>query len=652
MNRAGVHDKPERARRLVAAAVLTRVLCAAARAGCGAALMSAAMPGATAMAQQAAGEVQVGIDVRPGRVFLGDAATLEITIAGASGVDPPTIEVPGAVVQYLGPQNRSSTSSVFSGGRWNTRTEVVTGLLYSLRPTRAGELTIPPITVTVNGQTFTTPARTVTVAEPTVSTDVALAMEVENTRAYVGEPVRVRVVWTLAREIRGYALTMPQPENADLVDGPDPRAPGTSPIDPRYIEIKIGDATTIATLGNREINGRTVRTVTIERVLIPKAPGTITLGPVRADFNVVVGQRQRTMMDSVFDDLSVLERQTASAPAVKVEARALPSEGRPADFSGLVGAYSVEASAAQSIASVGDPIDLTVKVNGPFPLSLVPPLDLRRQALAKAFRTPRDPVLPETDATSAVFRAQVRARSTAGDVIPPIELSYFDTASGTYRVARSQPIAMKIRASEAADLGALGALEDEDAAAAAKPDDAPTPTAERVGGLAPIDRRAPLVTPMLGVLDAQPERALRLGLFGVGLLGVAGIAVRAARWAAERNPERARRRLAYRLFRRELGRAARSAAPEHGVARAICDYAARLTSQPAGRLAGPEATPILRRRDETVGVEIERLLARLDAVTFGGHRGTAERAGESDRLAREAMALIARIHAGAEREGP
>src|SRR5207244_4647298 len=95
------------------------------------------------------------------------------------------------------------------------------------------------------------------------------------------------------------------------------------------------------------------------------------------------------------------------------------------------------------------------------PVALVPSMDCSAQrSLSQDFRGPRDPVLPvAASSSSAKFQQMIRARSAKITEVPSIELGYFDTTTGKYAVAKSNPIPITVRPSSE-----VGFAEDDDVA--------------------------------------------------------------------------------------------------------------------------------------------------------------------------------------------
>jgi hypothetical protein len=94
---------------------------------------------------------------------------------------------------------------------------------------------------------------------------------------------------------------------------------------------------------------------------------------------------------------------------------------------------------------VGDPITLNVELSGPAYLDHValPPLT-GQPALARDFRIPEEMAEGKVAGGHKVFTQTLRALRSDVTEIPAIELPYFDTESGAYRTARSEPIPLKV----------------------------------------------------------------------------------------------------------------------------------------------------------------------------------------------------------------
>jgi hypothetical protein len=308
-------------------------------------------------------------------------------------------------------------------------------------------------------------------------------------------------------------------------------------------------------------------------------------------------------MDSMFDDLSIVQRQYATTGPISLTVSPLPPQGRPTAFSGLVGRYTITARATPTEVSVGEPIDLDVTVTGPHPLSLVPPLDLYSQLNPhqgdQQLRLSREPVLASVDGAAARFTTSVRARSVAVKEIPAVSLSYFDPFERRYKTAASQPIALKVTPSLTIGAGGDNRADDELASGADQAKRAPLPLPP---GMADIDRAARLGSYPFA---ARSERALSrwdspvvLGtLFGAPAVSLAAssLLLLARQRRLRSNSDRHRRSRAYRIARRELNRVPRGDLVGAGgvLARYLNDWLGLPTASTTGQESLAAAGPML-----------------------------------------------------------
>lgn len=425
----------------------------------------------------------------PDAVYMGDPLALQIVVRGSKQAAPPLLDNIANLTgppKYLGAQDQSSSFTMIVNGKVTSRNDETMIYQYQLSPAKAGALQIPAIPVTINGQTYHTAPITIQVFVPTADDTSTLEITPEVTEAFVGQPIEVTLVWAIDKPVNLARVSFGfDPDAVELVSPPDPRPAGTRQLrDNKYVDLDFNDTQVVAELGAAAINNQRTPTVTIRQIVIPRKPGRITLGPARIDFRAVVGQRQRRFGDSPWDDLNQYARKSVTAEPQSLSILPLPTAGRPADFSGLVGRYSMIAAANPTDVSVGEPIDLDVTITGPHPLSLVPPLDLRTQWNNDArLRLPREPILPSFEGAAARFTAPIRVRTDNVTELPPLSLSYFDPYDRTYRTARTPPIPLHVRQGTS-----IGSDEGSD-----ESDDKPStpPSANLPEGMAPPGAAAP-----------------------------------------------------------------------------------------------------------------------------------------------------------------
>ena len=121
-----------------------------------------------------------------------------------------------------------------------------------------------------------------------------------------------------------------------------------------------------------------------------------------------------------------------------VKVKPLPEEGRPDDFTGVVGSYRLRVTADRSEAAVNEAIVLRATVEGEGSLHGIPPPALDAPADLKVFE-------PKSDESSTVRDGKVYSKKTwewvlvplaPGELTAPrVRFPYFDFHAGKYAVA-------------------------------------------------------------------------------------------------------------------------------------------------------------------------------------------------------------------------
>jgi len=401
-------------------------------------------------------EVSVQVAVESKDVYLGQPFIFQIQIQGDDAPETPDLSaLTDFAVEALGGRRNNSQSMTIVNGR--VTQSVSRGYIFSYRLTakRAGRLTVPGVPIKAGGQIYHTQPVAITSREPQQSDDFKLHVAFSKERCYVGEPVPLTITWYISKDVRNFTFAVPVLEDNRFtaVDSDQLHDPNVE-----YFRVPLGSSETLAVKGQGELEGRTYATLTFQRILMPKEAGIFEFPPATVAFEALVGYERprlgRSLLDDFFsDDFFSMGRQgvyrnlvTPSDPT-RLEVLALPNEGRPANFSGLVGRFRIEADASPREVNVGDPITLTIRVKGSDYLAGVelPPLQ-DQPGLAKHFKIPREMASGKMEGNAKTFTQTVRAMDSNITEIPPIELSYFDSESGRYQVARSDAIPLTVRA--------------------------------------------------------------------------------------------------------------------------------------------------------------------------------------------------------------
>ena len=383
-------------------------------------------------------------------IYLQEAFQYYIVIdghAGAGQVDITNLEPWSA--RYQGGQNRSGRSAITINGRKTVREEKKYVMVYQLTARQAGRATLPGVTVKIDGRSYQTDPVTINVLKPMTDDKLRLEMSLSRTECYTGQPITMTITWyihnSIVRRIGDFDFNIPTSGNNNFIIENMQVPPGDGG---ELTRLKLPSGEIIAR--QKPMKGDFLGLI-FGKILIPKQAGEIELEPPRLMCKVAKqSQRDRRdpwggfFSDDVFGRREY-KRFVAQAKGVTLKVRPLPQEGRPADFNGLVGRYAISTSAQPVKVNVGDPITLTITISGEL-LKQVQMPDL--QSMAENFKIASEQSTPKTQGNRKIFTQTIRAKNEQLKEIPGIPLSYFDVEKGRYVTIFSEPISLKVAATE------------------------------------------------------------------------------------------------------------------------------------------------------------------------------------------------------------
>lgn len=383
-------------------------------------------------------------------VFVGEPFVLQIQVNNVNDVDTPDLTSLSEdfTVEYGGGNRNNSESISIVNGRTTRMVSRQYIINYRLTAKRPGRLEIPPVTVNVSGQALTTQALVVQARPPEPVKNFKLVTTLSKKTSYVGEPVSMTTTYYIAENtgsISELVYTLPVLNSPDFSAEPFEMQdqPGKD-----YLRIPVNGEDVKVEKGNARLNGERFVTLTFQHVLVAKTPGDLSIPAATAAAEAVFGQRQSASPFggmSLFGSRNQYKTVVVQADPLTLSVRPVPEEGKPANFSGLIGAFTISATASPTTVNVGDPITLTITVDGSYHLSHfeLPPLQ-QQAALVEHFRIPEEMAPGRTDESRKIFTQTIRAESSSVKEIPPIELAYFDTSTGHYESASTNPIPLTV----------------------------------------------------------------------------------------------------------------------------------------------------------------------------------------------------------------
>ena len=392
-----------------------------------------------ALAVSASGQVQVSAQVDSGKdIYVGEGFNFHIVIQGsenAGNVDLQPLQKYNP--QSAGTQKRSSINFI------NSRTiqTITTIMTYVLTVSREGRIQLPSLTVEVDGKTYRTNPVTVNIIKPGTTDQLDLEVSLSQQHCYVGQPVIMTVKFFISANIGDFQFNIPAFNGDDFyIEDPDVS-------DPQAKLYRLNTEMNVMVSQNRIVhNGKESILLSFSKVLIPKNSGKISMQPASVSAAVDIGQvRSRDPFDSFFGRQTQYRRFMVSSEPLELEVLPLPEQGKPAQFYGLVGQYTISASATPTKVNVGDPITLTIKIGGGKYLKPVQWPELENvPGIAANFKIPSQKASPTIDEGFKVFTQTIRANNDKVSEIPPIPLVYFDAEQGKYVTAKTEPIKLEV----------------------------------------------------------------------------------------------------------------------------------------------------------------------------------------------------------------
>ena len=407
-------------------------------------------PAATAQAQA----IRVYAAIAQGDVYVGEPFQYQIIIDGyeqAGKVDLTPLQAWSP--RGGGGQNLSQTTISIVNGRRSEQKIKRYVMAYQLTTAQAGRTVIPAVSVEVQGRQYRTNPVEITALAPGTTERLDLQVSFSDTTCYVGQPIIMTVNWfidvDLVNRLGNFTFDIPVLRDRDgffVEEAQGQATPG------KELQIELEGQAVVARQLRTRHQGKDSVQVFFSRILIPKKPGTINTGPPKVTCQIDISQgsqarRDRFGFDSFFDSFDQrreYQRFQALAQTATLTVKPLPTDGRPADFYGLVGRYSILSSATPTQVHAGDPITLQITITGEL-LKPVRMPDLQAlPSFANNFRIPAEQAGPRIVSHSKVFTQTIRANNDDATEIAAIPLSYFDVDKGKYVTTHSEAIPLTV----------------------------------------------------------------------------------------------------------------------------------------------------------------------------------------------------------------
>lgn len=353
-----------------------------------------------------------------------------------------------------GPYTSQSSSTSFVNGK-RTSSFALT-YTFTLMPNKEGSFTIPPATIKVNGEQYTSNGVRITVLPPdnvnaTTGQNSSAGGTTANSHADVSNSASAENIFmrTLVSKTQvheqeaiaiSYKIYFAGVDVAQFTNNtrlPEFKGFLKQDLDMGEIQAEL-----------EHYNGRNYQTAVLYRALLfPQRSGDIVIEP--AHFEAVLRVQNRAQVRSIFDDFfnsySTVVK-PLEAPGVTIHVASLPS-GKPTSFSGGVGQFAISSKISATELQANEAVTLTVTIQGTGNMKLLktPAIDW-----PEGFETYDPKVVNNfknsSSGTTGSKIIEYLAIPRAGGVytIPAIEFAYYDTKDDAYKTLSTTPYTLNI----------------------------------------------------------------------------------------------------------------------------------------------------------------------------------------------------------------
>ena len=352
----------------------------------------------------------------------------------------------------MGPTRSTQSSTQIINGKVSSSQSVT--FTYILMANKEGTFTIPGASVLADGESLTSNSVTIKVLPPDKgssgnggqaaaassaaasgkisSSDLFITATASKTNVYEQEAVLLTYkVYTLVdlRSLRG--------------DMPDMKDFHTQEIDlPRQKQFTL-----------EHYHGRNDNTtVWSQYVLFPQRSGKLEVPSITFEGEVAQHIESIDPFDAFFNGTSALStvRKNIVTPKVVINVKELP-DGKPANFSGGVGSFTMSSSISGQNVKTNDAVTIKLVVSGTGNMKL---MDVPEVKFPQDFEV-YDPKIDnkfnltrEGLSGSKVIEYLAIPRHAGDFTIPPVEFSYFDVKANAYKTLKSEAYKLKVEKGE------------------------------------------------------------------------------------------------------------------------------------------------------------------------------------------------------------
>ena len=363
-----------------------------------------------------------------------------------------------------GPYTSQSSSTSFVNGKRTSSFQMT--YTYTLLASKEGSFTIPPATIKVDGEQYTSNGVRITVlpADEPAQTNAnrqshtagTTASQQHESQTISSENIFMRTLVSKTKVHEQEAILLTYKLYFTGVDVAQLTNNTRLPEFKGFLkqELEMSEIQTEL----EHYNGRNYQTAVLYRTLLfPQRSGDIVIDP--AQFEALLRVQNRAQVRSIFDDFFnsyTTVTKALQSPGITINVSALPA-GKPLGFCGGVGQFNISSSISSTELQANEAVTLTVTIQGAGNMKLLktPAVDW-----PEGFEV-YDPKVTNnfsvtTSGVSGTKTIEYLAIPRAGGVytIPAIQFAYYDTQADAYRSLATPEYTLNIARSTNEESGA------------------------------------------------------------------------------------------------------------------------------------------------------------------------------------------------------
>ena len=311
--------------------------------------------------------------------------------------------------------------------------------------TREGEFEIGPFEFTSNGESEEVSGTLFRFGKLEPDPDMEIEFQLDRDTMFVGERIPISIRWAFAGNIDEvqYAFSNLQIRSPlfDQFSFQDkPRQTRTT----LTLATAKGNVEVDAVVTQEKKDGKEFIVVTGQRTLVADFSGTFEAIPITCRT-----KKATRWARDLFGGRSARGAVPALSRGnpISLTVKPVPSNGRPESFAGAVGqGFSVDVAANRSVVRVGDPISLTIKIQGDGNLEAISLPDLNEQMGLSPddFQVSTEQLSGTVSGNTKQFNVSVRVKNQGVTQIPALAYSWFDPVNERFSSTESKPIALQV----------------------------------------------------------------------------------------------------------------------------------------------------------------------------------------------------------------